>query len=725
MQRFILCLLATLLFCSCDDDSESLCEDVPCEGDGLVCSEEDGECHCGGEDGPICGEEEVCDEVTGTCLPGRCADVTCELEGTVCAEDGECHCGDADGPVCGEYEVCDGETSTCSPALPDPVCNGGTRWTEGTRAFREATEDWGLEGVEGTRLNLVDFNGDGWVDVLVRRGATRADDFASGGTRSTWLLRNDEGAGFTDVTEDSGLLALRENDDADLGRPNTIAAFADVDNDGDMDAFTGTETTDTDVSMGERSELLFNDGDGVFTLRESEPPDGFAWLGAPSGASFIDANLDGFIDLWVTQSSGRTGPLQDRLMLGDGTGEFVDTTPDALLFTQGWESIDALNAGEAHTHGWGAAACDLNGDGVAELLSPSYGRSPNHLWQGSLSGSDDVVYENRSVASGYAFDDDQTWQDNQFAACYCRDNPTAEGCDEVDDPVVVCADNWNHATDREPFRLGGNSASTFCADIDNDGDIDLLTGEIRHWWAGAGSDGSEILVNTGESDVRFERPGDAATGLEADHLGRSSWDEGHMTNAVFDFDNDGWLDVYIGASDYPGNRGMLYHQESPLSFVELSVDDFFEHNRSHGVVTADVDRDGDLDVIVGHSRARCSATEPNNCYETMQVRLFENVMDEGNWLQIHLVGGEGSNRAAIGARVTVTAGDVTQTQEVDGGMGHYGSQRDAVLHFGLGEACEATVTVRWPNAELSEEEHTLPAGYRFTLIQGEAPRVAE
>ncbi len=109
----------------------------------------------------------------------------------------------------------------------------------------------------------------------------------------------------------------------------------------------------------------------------------------------------------------------------------------------------------------------------------------------------------------------------------------------------------------------------------------------------------------------------------------------------------------------------------------------------------------------------------------MQVRLFENIMDEGNWIQLQLVGGEGANRAAIGARATVATSEVAQTQEVGGGFGHYGCQNDLVLHFGLGSDCEAEVTIRWPDTGLTEETHTLPAGYRFLLVQGEAPRVAQ
>ena len=304
-----------------------------------------------------------------------------------------------------------------------------------------------------------------------------------------------------------------------------------------------------------------------------------------------------------------------------------------------------------------------------------------------------------------------------------QSNRSAEGCADVGAPLISCANNWNHDNDRNPWRLGGNSGATVCGDLDNDGDLDLFTTEIRHWWAGAGSDGSEVLVNDG--GATFTRPGDEALGLAITHDG-TTWDEGHMTAAVFDFDNDGWNDIYLGASDYAGNRGRLYHNETDgsLAFVEVSPDVGIDHNRSHGVVVADFDRDGDLDVIVGHSRARCDASGPNDCYERPQVRFFENLAgDGGNFVQLALEGGEGTNRAAIGARVTVTAGGVTQTQEVGGGHGHYGAQNDMVLHFGLGAACEAEVTVRWPDGALTTETASVQSGLRYRWRQGESPAI--
>lgn len=653
------------------------------------------------------------------CESGPCDGVSCAA-GLLCAPaDGLCHCGTEAGPICADTDTCLPDASAC---MPEAICGAGTRWAPGAAAFRDATSDWGLDGVIGVRLSVTDVDGDGWADLEVRRGGAGVDDFDDPEGRRTWLMRN-TGEGFEDITERSGLLTRRVAEPG--GRPVQVVAWGDVDNDGDIDVYTGLSTADLTVSANETSELLLNDGTGVFTLTGSgNAVRRTADIDAPAGASFIDIDHDGVLDLWVPEhnysgGSGRIFLQNDRLFRGDGSGAFADVTFEMGLETQDWVGHDALNMGLAHTRAWSANACDLNGDGFAELLASSYGRSPNHLWRALPDGSG---FSNRSVESGYAYDRDLTWEDNQFARCFCASNRSAEGCADVDPPVVMCSSNWNHDNDREPWRLGGNSGATICADIDNDGDIDLLTTEIRHWWAGAGADGSEILVNDGTGT--FERPGDAAIGLAIEH-GAGNWDEGHMTAAIFDFDNDGWPDIYIGGSDYAGNRGLLYHQDSPLSFTEVRPEDGIDHNRSHGVVVADFDRDGDLDVIVGHSRARCDAGAPNNCYETGQVRAFENLAgDGGNFVQLRLEGAAGTNRSAIGARVRVTAGGVTQTQEVGGGHGHYGSQNDMVLHFGLGAACEAQVEIRWPDAALTTESFTLPAGHRFEVVQGQAPVVA-
>jgi hypothetical protein len=615
------------------------------------------------------------------------------------------------------------------------VCEPVDAWASGTPLFRERTTEAGLEGIGATRMNVADIDGDGWPDVIFRRGGPRIDVFdADPPAIHTWVMRNRGDGTFEDVTRGSGLLAVRGEYEHDVGRPIDTLVAGDVDNDGDLDLYTGNDTRtpitwdartrddpSDDITVTETSELMLNDGSGVFTLAADDHP--LRRLGTtdmPSGAVFFDRDLDGDLDLWLTQG-GVPEPRQDLLFEGDGAGGFIDATMAAGLRTAEWMLVGDLNAGRAHTRAWSGVACDLNGDGRMELLSASYGRAPNHLWQDTGDGT----YTQRGVESGYAFDDDRGWSDNQFARCACAANRRLPGCADVPTPNIQCPvqANWQHQFDTEAFRLGGNSGATVCADLNNDGHLDLYTTEIKHWWAGSGADGSDVLLNRGEPDVAFVRMPREDIGTAIDHP-PFNWDEGHITAGVIDVDNDGAQDIYVGATDYAGNRGLLYRQVSsePLRYEALSTDDFFEHNRSHGMAVADFDRDGDLDIIVGHSRSRCNPPGDTPCYDTMQVRYFENVFAQGRtWLQLDLRGGDGVNALAVGARVEVTAGGVTQTQEVGGGYGHYGAQRARVLHFGLGDACDAEVRIRWPDAAGTTQRFTVPQGLRYRVDVGSDP----
>ncbi|TXD36072.1 CRTAC1 family protein [Lujinxingia vulgaris] len=620
-------------------------------------------------------------------------------------------------------EACADDDIACQLNIA-PVCEtSSSAWSPGTPIFEDVSARAGTEamGAIGTRISVADVNHDGLPDILARRPGGASDDFSEEGTRHTWLLINQGDGTFEDTTESSGLLTSR--DPSDPPRPVETVAFGDVNNDGFLDVVTAFTNTAPLSSQG--AEVMLGDGQGGFEIGPvSLALQQAGELAVRGGLSLTDIDRDGNLDLWIANgAAGANGPQQDQLLKGDGQGAFTDITAEAGLSTEPW-TLGALNEARAHSNAWSGAACDLNNDGTPELLAASYGRAPNHLWLGASTGGE-VSFTNHAIASGYAFDDRTDWSDNESARCFCKLNRSAEDCAEVPEPRVRCESEadilrWNHAHDRNPFRLGGNSGTTLCADLNNDGRLDLLTTEIVHWDVGSSSDPSEILYNTAGDTLTFERPGPEATGL--DRPRETTFDDGDITAATLDFDNDGRLDILIASTDYPGTRAHLYHQQPDATFARVSPEDGIDLTSAHGVATADFNRDGALDLVIGHSQNRCSSGD--HCQESAHVRVFENKLPPNNWLQIQLEGAPGINADAIGAQITVDTPELTRLAEVQGGHGHYGMQNDLTQHFGLGNHCQAEVTVRWPDANLTTETYTLPAGYRFVLSPGAPPRVA-
>ncbi len=675
-------------------------------------------------------------------------DVTADARDVHERDTDEVHAGDA-----ADVQAGDAIEEAFSQDLPPEICRTGTMWNPSdttTRVFTDITPQTGLPelGVTGIRAGTVDFDNDGLPDLVIRNAEQDRDDFGAGGVRRTWLLRNAGGFTFEDVTESSGFTATRDESGAQ-GRVSHVVVWGDVDNDGDMDAFSGRSMTSRpNPDTGDRAELLLNDGDGTFTLA---PKTDFWWMlykdGVSDaaqmydpvlGASFLDYDKDGNLDIFVGYATYNSSLVaQDSLYRGDGAGGFANVTEEAGLKLV--KPIEPITANAAYKNGtairntWGTTVTDLNNDGWPDIMSACYGRYFNALWLGGPAGFTDW-----SMGSGYASDDREDWSTNLNAQCYCKLVPDAEDCDRVPDPPgwFSCTSTanlrWDHAHDREPYRLGGNTFSTAAGDVDNDGDMDLFNFEIVHWDVGDTSDPAELLVNDGGAQPVFSRPGNAAMGLTRDWNDEVDWNAGDMTGALFDFDNDGRLDILIASSDYPYTRAFLFHQKTDGKFEEVPVDVGIDHPHAHGVAVADFDLDGDLDVVMGHSTARCDGTQLDECYHyydpnqgkdifRREVHAFRNdIGQNGNWMRINLVGGASSNRSAIGAVVRVTAGGVTQTREVGGGYGHVGIQHEMTLHFGLGQACMADrVEVRWPDAAGSVEVFRNVAGnYVMTVQQG-------
>jgi enediyne biosynthesis protein E4 len=186
--------------------------------------------------------------------------------------------------------------------------------------------------------------------------------------------------------------------------------------------------------------------------------------------------------------------------------------------------------------------------------------------------------------------------------------------------------------------------------------------------------------------------------------------------AFFDMDNDGWLDIFIAnghvypqVDSIPG--GAPYRE--PVQLFRNNRNGAFENVSSvlaglppesrRGAAFGDVNNDGMVDVVV------INVGSPPS--------LLLNTSSNTNHRVLFQLQGTKSNRMAIGARVTVKAGDLVQMNEVRAG-GSYLSQNDPRLHFGLGQQSRmAKVEVRWQSGS-TEVLNDLPADFIYTIVEG-------
>jgi hypothetical protein len=591
--------------------------------------------------------------------------------------------------------------------------------------FTDRSEAWGLgAAVVGNRIVSGDLNGDGFPDLVIHAIGSNNREVVGSGTHLVWVLMNEPAPGggrtFVDRTAESGYGTPPEGPGTEY-RSAQLAAMADVDNDGDLDLYSGVFTTPSLVQKPptaadlDRSQLLLNDGLGVFTAAATsavQPSKGMPTC----GASFTDVNRDARVDLLLSFHHSNNAANKPQLLLGAGDGTFVDVSTDSGVG-------DTANRRIA----FGTTACDLDDNGIPELLVNAYARGPNVLLQADESGH----FADVGVATGYAYDADQSYQDNEMFKCWCTVHADSPECAGVDGPLILCPDpagaGWNAAGDTDPERLGGNTFSTVCSDITGDGKLDLYNAEIAHWWAGESSDRSELLVSDGEGGaLHFARPGPEATGMAWPHPG-VDWNEGGIMAAAADLDHDGRQDVIAGASDYPDQYGLYFLQQPDGTFREVGEERGFHHPCVSGLTVADFDRDGDLDLIVGSGTAR----DCGEIWETNEVHFYESdAATSGHWLAVKLVGdGVNANRAGVGARVTVEASvpaaDGTpgprQLRELGGGYGHMAMQNDTVVYFGLG-GCEVVhaLEVTWPDlARTVQRFEDVPADRLVELRQGD------
>ena len=216
----------------------------------------------------------------------------------------------------------------------------------GDGTFSDRTASAGLIGeVGGLNIIQADYNNDGWIDVLVLRGAWRGSD----GHYPNSLLRNNGNGTFTDVTSAAGLLSFH---------PTQTAVWFDYNGDGWLDLFIGNESEGDEVHP---CELYRNNRDGSFT--ECAAACGVDLLGFVKGVVSADFNDDGRPDLYLSRRDGA-----NILLRNDGPVA-ADQSPGAP-----WKFTDvAADAGVTEPfHSFSCWFWDYDNDGHQDLMVTGY-----------------------------------------------------------------------------------------------------------------------------------------------------------------------------------------------------------------------------------------------------------------------------------------------------------------------------------------------------------------
>ena len=476
--------------------------------------------------------------------------------------------------------------------------------------------------LENQAVAFGDYNNDGWVDLYITRSNSQ-----DGSHYTNLFFTNNSG---TFVKETSG-------DAATIDSTSGGATWGDYNNDGYLDLYIANAQDGASPPFG-----------------NATPKQNHLLMGGPSGLTLVtdagdiidivedsrhvgwgDYDNDGYIDMFVDNGKvGAFGP-------GKGKNSFYRNNGDGT-FTQTDVGNLVLDDADYNTYGSGFGWADYNGDGYPDIFNGSGYGTLNRMWK------------NNGDGTGFTEVLTSTFQDANY-------NTSTMGV------------SWG--------------------DFDNDGDLDLFLSNI-------------IDGNTRGLNFLYENR--STTSLDSFKIVTgntdldTTWDYSQGT-VWEDFDNDGDLDLFVGndRNDWDDisrlyiNSGYPNYNLTPVTSVVETLDpgDGSRTGYARGAAAADIDNDGDVDLVVGR------AGKP---------LLYKNKGNSNNYVFIKLKGNGNTNYSAIGAKVYVVAnipeqgGVVKQMREVAALTGG-GGQNDMRQHFGLGTATVIdSIIIKWPASGVTD-----------------------
>ena len=504
---------------------------------------------------------------------------------------------------------------------------------QGDFKFKEIAKKAGVfaEGLWNTGTTMADVNGDGLLDIYVCRSAASNPE-----KRRNLLFINNGDLSFTEKGKEYGV------DDPGYA---TQAAFFDYDRDGDLDLYVLNHSTQEYAGLGKisrhhkkqknkaYSDKLMRNDNGKFVDVSDEAGMISNILGFGLGLAISDLNNDGWLDLYISNDYNE----QDYLYLNNGDGTFSENLEDYI--------------GHVSLYSMGSDIADINNDGYTDIMTLDMLPEGNYRVK-MTSGPDNYEKLSHLEKNGFY---------HQTMRNMLQLNRGGDYFAEIGQFSGVSNTDWSWAS--------------LFTDLDNDGYKDLF------------------ITNGYRKDY---------TNMDfMNYVVQEKLNERENNEKIK-------LTELIEKMPSTVEENYTYKNNGDLTFTKMNKEwGLDQKTLSNGAAYADLDNDGDMDLVVNNIDERAFI------YRNNAEKFTQN-----NHLKIVLKG-MGKNQFGLGAKVRVTAKGMTQTQELLNTRG-YQSSVDYNLIFGLGESNEVDqVEVIWPNQKKQIITAVQP-NQKLTLFQKDA-----